>query len=98
MIPASGWPIVPLTVKTAPVLVLPPPSIVDHVMLKSAFCARALLPHDNAASMPRTIHNDLKFMIIFPFIKGCQSSHCREWHGTSQPSYRCQARCNDRDG
>ena len=30
--PASGWPMVPLTQKTPPVLVPPPPSIVDQSM------------------------------------------------------------------
>jgi hypothetical protein len=29
-VPASGWPIVPLTVETPPVLVPPPPSMVNH--------------------------------------------------------------------
>jgi len=32
ILPASGWPMVPLTEYTLPVLVPPPPSIVDQSM------------------------------------------------------------------
>src|SRR6058998_3921140 len=36
--PASGWPMVPLTEYTPPVLVPPPPSMVNQSMVKDCAC------------------------------------------------------------